>query len=167
MKNQKWFHRMLGLALVAGLALSCQQKPATEDAAKAEVEPKQELEAFVQKAAAAVHEKGEAAFADFRQADSEWFHGDRYVFVSDMHGLSLCQPTNPEMEGTNLSDTEDANGKAIVQEMLAALENSTSTWVSYKWPKPGETDPSNKSSFVVKTQMGDKMVAVGSGMYTE
>jgi len=43
-----------------------------------------QVEALVNKAATLIDGKGKAAFADFRMKDSEWFHGDTYLFVYDL-----------------------------------------------------------------------------------
>jgi hypothetical protein len=54
-----------------------QQGPPPSERAK-------QVEALVTKAAVLVDNKGKAAFEDFRKKESEWFHGDTYLFVYDM-----------------------------------------------------------------------------------
>jgi methyl-accepting chemotaxis protein len=70
----------VGLVLTAFVATASpvfsQQAPPPSDKAK-------QVEALVTKAAARIDDKGKAAFEDFRKKDSEWFHGDRYLFVYD------------------------------------------------------------------------------------
>jgi hypothetical protein len=45
------------------------------------------IEQLVTKAVALVESKGrEAAFAKFGKRDSEWWHGDTYLFAYDMNG---------------------------------------------------------------------------------
>ncbi len=65
-------------------------------------QPKQVI-ALVEKAAALVEREGEKAFSKFRTKGREWFHGEVYVFVSDLEGMSLCSPPMPELEGKNIN----------------------------------------------------------------
>jgi len=44
-------------------------------------------------------------------------------------------------------------------------EEDGSGWVFYKWPKPGETEPSNKCSFVKKIVSKGDTYVVGTGIY--
>ncbi len=160
---------LLGLALTVWAFAGCQTQSEAEKSAEemSAPDPKQELVEFVAGAAAAVEERGEDAFADFRQTDDEWFTGDKYVFVIDLEGNALCNPASPDLEGTNVSDVVDSEGVSPTGQMLTLLETSDSGWISYMWPKPGMTEPSKKSSYVMKAKLGDKVVAVGSGMYVE
>ena len=169
MSRNKMLSTLLGLLVPTVIFLGCQAQPEAEQDSEgmSASDAKQELVEFVTSAAAAVEERGEEAFADFRQADSEWFKGDRYVFVIDLEGNSLCHPTRPDLEGTNLSAVTDSAGVSPVEKMLATLENSDSGWMSYMWAKPGMTEPAQKSSYVMKVMFGDTPVAVGSGIYTE
>jgi cytochrome c len=47
--------------------------------------------------------KAKAAFAEFRKKDSEWFHGNTYLFAYDMNANVLLNPAFPRREGTNVS----------------------------------------------------------------
>ncbi len=126
-----------------------------------------ELVSLVKKAAAVVETEGEEAFAEFRKKEGEWFHGETYVFVNDMAGNSVCQPANPEMEGENLDDLKDAMGKPLVRHMINAVSGEgREGWFHYLWPKPGQSEPTWKSSFVIRTTSpaGTEYI-VGSGSY--
>jgi len=127
-----------------------------------------EVETLVNRAAALVESKGQAAFDELRKKDGEWFHGNTYVFVDDMTGVSLVLPPNPSEEGQSFVDMKDADGKPVVQEFINTAKEKGSGWVEYMWPKPGQTTPSKKRSFVKRTKMPDgKLVIVGSGIYLE
>jgi cytochrome c len=79
----------MGLALTTFVATASpvfsQQGPPPSERAR-------QVEAVVTKAAALIDNKGKAAFADFRKKDSEWFHGDMYLFVYDMNANVLLNP---------------------------------------------------------------------------
>ncbi len=153
----------LGVLLLVG----CDQKSEPEEVPQVAADPKAELVAFVTKAAGVLEAEGDAAFEKFRQAGSEWSQGEKYLFVIDMEGTALFHGGNPALEGTSLTEVQDPDGISPTAEMLAVLEEGDSGWISYKWPKPGETEPLAKSSFVMKTMLGDKVVAIGSGIYMQ
>jgi len=70
------------------------------------------IEALVTKAAALLESKGKAAaFAEFGKPDSEWWHGDTYLFGYDLEGNVLLNPAVPSRVGTNPHDEKDNNGK--------------------------------------------------------
>jgi signal transduction histidine kinase len=121
--------------------------------------------ALVDRAAALIESKGKEAFPEFRKKDSEWYAGDTYIFVLDMKGTGLVQPVKPEMEGKDLMDLKDSNGKAIVKEMVSTLKARDSDWIEYTWPKPGKTEPSRKLSYIRKAKLKGEVVIVGSGIY--
>jgi cytochrome c len=131
-------------------------------------EQAKQIETLVDKAAALIESIGKDAFAEFKKKDSEWYKGETYIFVNDMNGTVLMHPTDPELEGKNLSDMKDANGKLWMQAFIETAKTKGSGWVDYMWPKPGEDKPSNKMSYIKKAKMPDgEMVMVGAGIYVE
>src|SRR5262249_39552293 len=54
----------------------------------------------------------------------------------------------PAREGTNPSGQKDSNGKAFHDEFLKVVQTKGSGWVDYMFPKPGQTHPSQKWSYV-------------------
>lgn len=127
-----------------------------------------QIEVLVDKAAALIESKGKDAFTEFRKMDSEWHKGDTYIFVDSMDGTVLVLPTNPDLEGENIINMKDANGKLFMQEFAETAKTQGSGWVSYTWPKPGEDKPSNKMSYIKKALMPDgETVIVGAGIYVE
>ena len=99
---------------------------------------------------ALIDNKGKAAFENFRKKDSEWFHGDTYLFVYDMNANVLLNPAFPKREGTNVSGQKDTKGKLCHNEIMKTAETKGSGWVDYMFPKPGQTEPSQKWTFVKK-----------------
>ncbi len=82
------------ILLAVGSLVFAQQAPPPSEKAK-------QIEALVTKAAALIDKNGKAAFAEFRKKDSEWFHGDTYLFVYDLKANVLLNPAFPQREGTN------------------------------------------------------------------
>ena len=122
---------------------------------------------MVNKAAALIDSKGKAAFADFRVKDSEWFHGDTYLFVYDLKSNVLLNPAFPAREGTRVTGQKDANGKLFHDAIIQTAETKGSGWVDYMFPKPGQTKPSQKWAYVKAVKIDGVPGLVASGFYPE
>jgi cytochrome c len=155
---------LLGLALTVSLAAA---SPASSQEAPPPSEKAKQTEALVNKAAALIDKNGKAALAEFRKKDSEWFHGDTYLFSYDMNANVLLNPAFPKREGTNVHGQKDAKGKLFHDEMIKTAETKGSGWVDYMFPKPGQTEPSQKWTYVKRMIMDGVPGLVGSGFYPE
>jgi cytochrome c len=147
---------MSAQALATGLALAvllAAASPAFSQQAPPSSEKAIQTETLVNKAATLIDSKGKAAFAEFRKKDSEWFHGETYLFVYDLKANVLLNPAFPQREGTNVSGQKDAKGKLFHNEIIKTAETTGSGWVDYMFPKPGETEPSQKWAYVKKVTM--------------
>ena len=124
---------------------------------------------FVQDAVAdavgQIEKNGQSAFRLFHDLTGPFIAKDAYIFVYDKNGVNLALPAFPNLEGRNLLDMKDTEGKQFLREMLKLVETSGSGWVDYMWPKPGESVSTQKSSYVSKAKMGDQWVLVGCGVY--
>ena len=139
--------------------------PAIADDAPRATEQSKKVEPLVLNAAALVDKEGKAAFAEFRKKDSEWFHGDTYLFVYDLKANVLLNPAFPQREGTNVTGQKDAKGKLLHQEIIRVAETDGSGWVDYMFPKPGQTVPSQKWTFVKKATIDGTPGLVASGFF--
>ena len=160
MKARKSWMVAASLAQVLGVSIAMAQetRPAAQD------DPKAEVTALVDKAAALVAEKGEAAFPELRKKGSEWTQGEMYVFVDRMDGMAMVHPT---LEGQNAADIKDSDGTPIWPLMLKAVESSDSGWAEYMWPKPGRKDSSKKTSYLRKVKVGETTYIVGAGVFLD
>jgi hypothetical protein len=79
-----------------------------------------EVKALVDRGAALVEKKGQDAFPEFRRKGSSWFNGKMYLFVDDFNGNVLVNPPDPKLEGENLMNMKDADGKLIIQAFIDA-----------------------------------------------
>jgi signal transduction histidine kinase len=125
------------------------------------------IEDVVDRAAALVAERGEKAFDVLRDKTGPFVFMDTYVFVDTPDGIELVNPAHPSLEGKNLLDLEDVNGKAVTREYIAAALKDGAAWVEYYWYKPGHNTPSRKQTHVRKVQSGENIFIVGSGVYLE
>jgi len=112
-----------------------------------------------------IEKQGTAAFPLFHDPTGPFIAKDAYIFVLDRKGIDLVNPGFPNLEGRNLLDLKDTQGKQLIREMFKVVQTSGSGWVDYMWPKPGESVSTRKSAYVSKAKMGDQWVLVGSGVY--
>ena len=140
--------------------VNAQQSPPTSEKAK-------QIEALVKKAAALIESKGKAIFPEFRKKDTEWFSGNTYLFVYDLKSNVLLNAAFPAREGTNTTGQKDANGKLFHHELIRVAEIKGSGWVDYMFPKPGQSQPSQKWAYVKAVMVDGVPSLVASGFYPE
>jgi len=120
---------------------------------------------MVKSAVNELEKKGDAAFQMFRDETSPFLAKDAYIFVVKTDGTMLVNPAFPNLEGKNLIQVKDTQGKALIRDMIQVAQMSGSGWVDYMWPKPGESVSTQKSTYVSTAQLGDETVIVGCGVY--
>ena len=153
---------LAGLAISLALPTGAQQNDTT---ASPKSEQAKQIVALVEKAAALIDSKGKPIFPEFRKTDSEWRTGDTYLFVNDLKGMVLLNPAFPELEGKDLSGRKDSNGKLFFLEFLKVVQSKGSGWVDYMFPKPGQSQPSQKWSYVKAVNVNGTPALVGAGFY--
>ena len=125
------------------------------------------VEDLVNRASSVIADEGRAGFPKLRDKTGPFLFMDTYVFVYTPEGLEVVNPGQPSMEGTNIIDLKDVNGKDISRQLITKAMENGSGWVEYYWYKPGDNTPMRKLTFVRKVQNGDETFVVGSGFYTE
>jgi methyl-accepting chemotaxis protein len=93
------------------------------------------------------------------------YERDDYFWINDMTPVMVMHPTNPKLEGQNLSGMKDPDGKFLFNEMVALAKKSGSGQVDYRWPKPGSDEPVPKVSYVELFQPWGWIL--GSGIYVD
>ncbi|HMK59651.1 MAG TPA: methyl-accepting chemotaxis protein [Dissulfurispiraceae bacterium] len=88
-----------------------------------------------------------------------------YFWINDMHPTMIMHPIKSELNGKDLSDVKDPNGKKLFIEMVKECKDKGAGYVDYMWPKPGQEKPVPKVSYV-------KLYApwgwiLGSGLYVD
>lgn len=121
----------------------------------------------VTKAADLLQTEGkEAAFVAFQSAASPFNFLGTYIFVMDMGGHSLVDPSFPTMTGRSLLDFRDAVGFYAVREMINKMKCQDEAWVQYMWPKPDEFLPCRKLTYIRKVTVSNETFIVGSDFFT-
>jgi methyl-accepting chemotaxis protein len=107
-------------------------------------------------------EAREAAIAAVKQLRYE---KNDYFWLNDMHPTMIMHPFKPELDGTDISDYKDPNGKRLFSEMVDVVRRDGAGFVYYSWPKPGFTQPVRKVSYVVGFAPWNWVI--GSGIYLD
>ncbi len=146
------------LLLAPGSAYSESSPPNSEQA--------KWIQMLVDRAAELVNAKGREAFSKFRQQGSEWFSGDTYIFAYAPDGTVILNPAFPAREGHSYHGEKDKKGKAFHDEIIKTAQTRGSGWVDYWLPKPGQSEPSQKWSYV-KAVKAEGVAVIGAGFFPE
>jgi methyl-accepting chemotaxis protein len=77
----------------------------------------------------------------------------------------IMHPFKPELDGTDLTENKDPNGKRIFVAFADKVKAEGAGFVDYYWPKPGQTKPVPKISFVKGFPEWNWII--GSGIYLD
>lgn len=94
-----------------------------------------------------------------RYSETEYFWINDYSATMVMHGV------NSSLDGKNLSDLEDQNGKKLFSEFVRIVKTQDAGFVDYLWPKPGSEKPIEKISYVQGFEPWGWII--GSGIYLD
>ena len=61
---------------------------------------------------------------------------DLYVTINDLNARNLAHGANPRMQGKDLIDLKDADGKAFMRERLELARKNGKGWQDYKFVNP-------------------------------
>lgn len=115
-----------------------------------------EAKGMLERAVAALKENKAKALELFTKGEGGFKDRDLYPFCGGPDGMFTAHPT---LVGKSLKDLKDKAGMALGEEIYRVAEEGKTSEVSYMWPRPGETEPVKKVTFVTKA--GDQVVAVG------
>lgn len=93
------------------------------------------------------------------------YDGNEYFWIHDMGHRMIMHPLVEELEGKDVSDLKDPNGKRLMAVMVDLCKKQGSGFVDYYWPRPGESKPVPKISYVKLLPEWGWMV--GSGIYVD
>ena len=93
------------------------------------------------------------------------YGGTEYFWINDLTPRMIMHPTQPQLDGQDLTGNKDPNGKYLFREFVKLCKEKGDGFVSYMWAKPGETEPTPKISYVKLYQPWGWIV--GSGLYID
>ena len=88
-----------------------------------------------------------------------------YFWVNDLDCKIITHPIKPKLNGKNLKDLKDPNGKYLFAEFARVCRESGEGYVDYYWSKPGSEKPVAKLSFVQLYKPWNWVV--GTGIYLD
>lgn len=93
------------------------------------------------------------------------YQGSEYFWINDLEPKMIMHPIRPELDGKNLADQKDPNGKALFVEFANVAKEKGEGVVAYQWAKPGASRPVDKISCVKLVKEWGWVV--GSGIYVD
>ncbi|HXU93495.1 MAG TPA: cache domain-containing protein [Gallionella sp.] len=92
------------------------------------------------------------------------YEEQEYFWVNTLDPFMVMHPMKPELDGKDLSELKDPNGKRIFVEFANAARHGGG-FVDYYWPKPGAGKPVAKVSYVKLYEPWGWVI--GSGIYLD
>ncbi len=93
------------------------------------------------------------------------YEGQNYFWLQDDEPRMIMHPFKPSLDGNSLVNTTDDNGKRFFTEMAQLVATQGDGFVPYVWPKPNETEATEKISYVKR--FGPWGWTIGSGIYID
>jgi len=92
------------------------------------------------------------------------FGEDGYFFVYNYKGVNIAHPRKPELEGKNLFNFQDANGKYLIQDLITQAKQGGG-FTRYLWDKPSAGKAVEKLGYSIGLDKWQWMV--GTGLYID
>jgi cytochrome c len=125
----------------------------------------EEAQSMLDKAVTQMKKSGaSAAYRKFNDPKGAFIRGDLYVFAIGIEdGKYRASGAAPHLVGKDVHDMRDAEGKPLVQEMIALVKEKGSGTVDYVWRNPATNAVEPKHSLVQRVND----VVVGVGYYSK
>lgn len=145
-----WLPGTIALALAGAPALA------------AEFGSAEDAKAMLERAVASLKDDKEAALAAFSAGQPEWRDRDLYVFCVDVEeNVFTAHGADPGLVGQTPPTLVNSAGESVDDEMRTAAMAAEGEFaeVEYVWPRPGETEPSEKVAYMARVD--DQICGVG------
>ncbi|HJV53848.1 MAG TPA: cache domain-containing protein [Noviherbaspirillum sp.] len=103
------------------------------------------------------------AIAEVNNLQGQFRERDLYVTINDMNAKTLAHGANAKMQGKDLIDLKDADGKFFMRERLELVKARGKGWQDYKFVNPETKKIEAKSMYFER--YGD--LIVNCGVYKE
>lgn len=88
-----------------------------------------------------------------------------YFWINDTQPKMIMHPTNPALNGKDLSNFKDSNGVYLFKEAVEVCNDKGEGFIEYMWPKPGGKEPVQKISYVKLFKPFNWII--GTGIYVD
>jgi methyl-accepting chemotaxis protein len=167
-------YSIIGLSFCGLVGLAVMQTSNLEDSLKQQRQ--NELSHLTQVALSIAREEYDASVRDHSSDETarkaaaarisklRYGNGD-YFWINDFGPRMIMHPTRPELNGQDLTDNKDPNGKQLFVEFVKVVKSKGSGFVDYQWPKPGKDAPQPKLSYVTGFEPWGWVI--GTGVYID
>lgn len=93
------------------------------------------------------------------------YDANDYFWINDLKPAMVMHPMKPALNGQDLSQVADPNGKRLFVDMVNLAKQQQSGLVNYMWPKPGSDAPVEKVSYIKLFKPWGWVI--GSGVYVD
>ena len=93
------------------------------------------------------------------------YEKEDYFWINDMEPRMVMHPFKSELDGKDLSENKDPNGKRLFVAFVDKVKSEGAGFVDYYWAKPGESMPVPKISYV--KGFPEWGWIIGSGIYID
>jgi hypothetical protein len=152
-------HYTVALAVIAAASAALLTLSPEAFAQQAKYGTPAEAKAMLEKVVAAVKADKAKALVAFNAGTDGFKDRDLQPFCFNKSDGILNATTNPSLLGKDVRSLKDKTGKAFGEESFKAAVDGKITEVSYMFPRPGETEPMAKVSYV--TGVSDQGCGVG------
>lgn len=77
--------------------------------------------------------------------------GRGYYFITSLEGVEILFADRPQLEGKNLWDMQDINGKFVIRDMIQLVRERQEGFYEYHWTQPGKGEErSNRKIAFIK-----------------
>jgi cytochrome c len=147
---------LAGIIGFTGMAYAAVEHAATEHASA------DEAVAMVQRVIAYIKANGkEKAIAEINNLQGQFRDRDLYVTINDLNMKSLAHGANAKMQGKDLIDLKDADGKFFMRERLDLVKAKSKGWQDYKFVNPVTKQIEQKSTYFERYQD----IVINCGIY--
>ncbi|EIK95742.1 chemotaxis sensory transducer [Pseudomonas sp. M47T1] len=88
-----------------------------------------------------------------------------YFWINDLRPVMIMHPANPKLVGQDLSQVKDPDGVEVFNAMVKVAKAQGAGMVNYRWPKPGASEPVEKTSYI--SLFAPWGWIIGSGVYVD
>lgn len=92
------------------------------------------------------------------------FGKDGYFFAYDYNGINIAHPRKPQLEGKDLLQFQDGNGKFLIQELIKKAKTGGG-YTRYLWDKPSGGKSVEKLGYSIGLEKWQWMI--GTGLYID
>ncbi|MDP8218367.1 MAG: cache domain-containing protein [Candidatus Theseobacter exili] len=166
-KNKNFIKHMVLISTIGVMLSGCKSKYEGLNLDVYQYRDTKDLVKFVYSAALILEKDGLKSLDYFRNNRKLYNTPDHYLYIYDMDFTNVYHAGMEHLEGKNLLDITDKNGKKVPHIIFDALKdkNNPHSWVHYSWWEPGKfySVPKSSCHFKVNTSDG-KELFVGGGL---